>query len=227
MAPSEIVVATGVSRSNVQRILRALKTAGYIDHTARGRYMLAARGFALGLSLASPARLGRIAMPVLSQLQREVSETVNLAVLDGTEVLYVARIATEHFLQVHVEVGSRLPAYCTALGRALLAALPSAQARAVLRASELVAHTPNTLVDIDDIERELDRTRRRGYAVIKEELASGLISVACAVIGPEGQVLAAVNVPVPSVRFSEDIVDTIAPRLQEACLRLSQTLAVC
>ena len=130
----------------------------------------------------------------MEALSARVQESCSIAVLDGVDVVYVHRVATHKIMSVSLVPGSRLPAYCTSMGRVLLAALPEDEARAVLRASPIVPHTRRTLTDVDALLAQLARTRQQGWALVDQELEEGLISIAAPLIGRGGQVLAAINV---------------------------------
>lgn len=201
-SPQELVAATGLDRSTLQRLLRTLVSAGYAERLGRGRYAVGSRALRLGVRLTDSHHLGRVSRPYLLRLQAEVNETVNFAVLDGTDVVYVARLATGQFLSINIDIGTRLPAYCTSLGRAILAALPDEQARAVLERSDRAPLTPQTKVDVEELMRELGTVRKRGYAYTEAELEAGLESAAAAVRGVGGAVVGAINISVPGARVS-------------------------
>ena len=201
-SPQDLLRTTDLDRSTLQRLLRTLVTAGYAERLARGRYAIATQALSLGVRLTQSHHLGRVSRPYLLELQRDVDETVNLAVLDGTEVVYAARLATGQILSMNIDIGSRLPAYCTSLGRAILAYMPSDQARAVLERSDRQQFTPKTKTDIDELMAELERIRTRGFAYTEAELELGLHSVAAPVRGAGGVVLGAINVSVPAARVT-------------------------
>jgi IclR family pca regulon transcriptional regulator len=224
-SPQELVEETGLDRSTLQRLLRTLVSAGYADRLERGRYAVATAGLSLGVKLSQSSHLARVSRPYLVELQRSVGETVNLAVLTGTDVTYVARLATQRILSINIDVGTRLPAYCTSLGRAILAALPEDQARTILQRSELTRLTERTIVDSEAIMKRLERVRTQGFALTEAELEPGLCSVAAPVIGPGATVVGAVNISVPLARVTSALLKReMAPKLTDATRRMSAAL---
>jgi len=224
-SPQELVHATGLDRSTLQRLLRTLVSAGYAERLGRGRYAVGSQALRLGVRLTDSHHLGRVSRPYLQRLQAEVDETVNFAVLDGTDVVYVARLATGQILSINIDIGTRLPAYCTSLGRAILAALPTDQARAVLERSDRAELTPQTIVDVDEIVDELAAIRQRGYSYTEAELEQGLQSAAAAVRGVGGAVVGAINISVPGARVSgAELEREMVPALIEVAAAFSADL---
>lgn len=218
----QVADKTGLDRATIHRVLRTLLEAGYLSRVNRGEYVLSARGFALGLTLTTSYRLAEVALPAMRELQSKIGETVNLAVLEGADVLYVQRLPTTRILSISLQVGSRLPAYCTSLGRAILAFISRDEALAILARSERRALTEHTITELAPLERELDRIRQCGYAVTDSELELGLRSVACPIRNCSGAAIAAMNVSVPAARFDgRSVLTTLLPPLAEACADLS------
>lgn len=225
LTPQDVCDRTDLDRSTVQRLLRTLAGAGYVDRIGHGKYTIGARSVTLGMNLMRSERLATVATPVLQKLQRDVGETVNLAVLDGSDVVYIARIATNQILAVNLAIGSRLPVSCTSLGRAMLAFLPPAEARQRLEHSDRTKRTAKTLTAIDEIERELAKVAEDGFAVTDEELEWGLRSTAAPVFDALGEVVAAINVSVPAARVAVETLELrIGPRLKAAARELSEIL---
>jgi IclR family pca regulon transcriptional regulator len=224
-SPQSLAAATGLDRSTLQRLLRTLVHAGYAERVERGRYGIAAPALSLAVRLMDAPHLRRVTMPHLAALQRDVGEIVNLAVLSGVEVVYIARIAPRSILSINLEVGSRHPASCTSLGRAILAWLPEEQSRAVLMQSELRQFTPKTLTDPDAIMEALRVARRRGFALVDQELELGLRAIAAPVLGPNGGVIGSVDVSVSSAAMTAaELQRGIAPRLMSATAAMSADL---
>ena len=135
--------------------------------------------------------------PWLDALSEELGESSSVSILDGAEIVYVARAAQRKVMSIALMPGSRLPAYCTSMGRVMLAALPEVQARDIL-AAELPARTSHTLTDAGAILQELARVRAQGYAVIDQEVELGLRSIAVPVLNARGKVVAALNFGLPA-----------------------------
>jgi IclR family pca regulon transcriptional regulator len=224
-SPNELIEATGFERSRVARTLRTLVAAGYVERRRRGLYSVAPRSVALGARLGNASHLRQVAEPYLMALQTVVHETVNLAVLDGKDVIYLARHATARILAINLQVGSRLPAYCTSLGRAILAYLPAEQTRIILEQSDRRSLTDRTIIDVEQLVAHIEGVRQRGYAVTDGELEQGLRSAAAPVFTAENYVVGAVNVSVPSPRVSLDALrDEIVPALLRCTSELSRAL---
>jgi IclR family pca regulon transcriptional regulator len=165
------------------------------------------------------------AQPCLDQISKTLGESSSLAVLEEDQVLYVARAAASRVMSVSLSAGSRLPAYCTSLGRVLLAHLPEAELDAYLARVTLTARTPNTITDVDALRAELARVREQGYAANNEELELGLRSIAVPVRGAAGRVLAALNVGAQAIRVTpERMVEEFMPVLRQGAQELSVLL---
>lgn len=223
---AEIVQRSGLERTAVHRILRTLVIEGFLVRHGRGHYEVAPRGLALGLALSRGNRLAAIAGPIMRELQASVREAVNLAVLDGVEAVYVARVESARFLSDNHAVGSRVPAYCTSLGRALLAFAPEADARATLERSERRQVTERTVTSVDELMALLGEVRHQGYAMVCSELELGLRCIAAPVRSATGEAIAAMNVSVPETRVADraDGLAELAPALLRATDRLSLEL---
>jgi len=169
--------------------------------------------------------LRKVASPYLEAASKEIGETVNLAILDGTEIVYVERIKTQQILNINLQVGSRLPAYCTSMGKAMLAFLPESRLKEILEKTDAVALTPYTITRKEDLKKELQKVKAQGFAMNNEELSIGLRSVAAPVRNAKGEVIAAVNIAVPSIRVSLKKLETVfAKKVMETADRISMIL---
>jgi IclR family pca regulon transcriptional regulator len=189
-----------------------------------GRYRLHLKALDLGSAFLGSLKLPSLALPHLEALARDTMEAASMGVLDGAEVVYIARAATRRWMSTNLQVGSRLPAYCTSLGRAILAYLPLEEARRLLQGVSMTAHTEYTVTEPEVLLRMLGEVRRRGYAWNNEELEIGLRSVA-APVRRAGGVVAAINVSAASARISADRMETeFVPRLLEAAEKVSHAI---
>jgi IclR family pca regulon transcriptional regulator len=180
----------------------------------------------LGYAYLHTASLPNVVQPLLEQLSRETDESCSASVLDGQAIVYIARASRRRVMSINLSVGSRLPAYCSSMGRVLLANMPPERARAVLLASELRRFTPTTLVDVDRLMAELVTVRAQNYAIIDEELELGLRSIAVPLINNRGTVVAAINVGAQAARVSlEKMRDVFLPHLLRAQADLRRLLA--
>lgn len=199
---SQIASLAGMSMGSAQRFTHTLWQLGLIRRIPGSKlYDLSPRMLDFAYQYIAGNDLVAHATPFLQQLSIETEETVNLTVLDGTDVIFVQRIVSRHVLTPEVTVGTRLPAYCTSSGLAILAALPAAEARAVLDASERVEHTQYTVTDNEKILQRLRDIRTLGYAHTENELYLGDISTAVAVVDADGYPLGAINVAVAQARW--------------------------
>ncbi len=219
---AQISHKTGIPRAAVRRCLHTLKQLGYADSDANN-FSLKPKILTLGYSYLSSTPLTVSALPYLNQISRTLNESCSLAVLDENEVLYVARSATSRIMSVALNTGSRLPAYCTSLGRVMLAYMPADALDAYLARTELKAYTHRTVVSPERIREILDGVRENGYAIVEEELEVGLRSIAVPVRGASGNVVAALNVGAQATRVtSKQMKEQFLPVL----LRGAQELAV-
>jgi len=192
---------TGIPRAAVRRCLHTLRELGYVD-AELNNFSLRPKVLTLGYSYLSSTPLTVSAQPYLNSISRTLNESSSLAVLDDGEVLYVARAATSRVMSVALNTGSRLPAYCTSLGRVMLAHLPPAELDAYLAKTRLRAMTKNTVISQKGLREILAGVRADGYAVNDEELELGLRSIAVPVRGAAGTVVAALNVGAQAARVS-------------------------
>ncbi len=210
---TELSCRLSLSKSTIQRLTYTLLCLGYLDRdNETKKFRLGQRAVALGLSIVKHSDLRKVAFPYLEKASKEIGETVNLAILDGTEIVYVERIKTQQILNINLEVGSRLPAYCTSMGKAMLAFLPKKELEDLLKEMTLRPHTSNTITSKEVLLRELEKVRRRGFATNNEELSNGLRSVAAPVRDAGGRVIAAVNIAVPSSRVQLKRLETVLAR---------------
>ena len=229
MTLSEVSQQTGLSRATARRFLLTLVELGYVR--TDGRYFeLTALVLALGYSYLSGQTLPQLAQPVLEDLSREISESTSASILDGTEIVYIARIHTRRLMRVGIAVGTRFPAYATSMGRVLLAGLPDARLEDYLAEVELVPLTDRTITDRNLLREEVLRVRAAGAAVVDQELEAGLRSVAVPVRGPGGDVVAALNTSMQASLGTgsgtlEEAAAQVLPQLQAASAKITAALA--
>ncbi|MFJ4974289.1 IclR family transcriptional regulator C-terminal domain-containing protein [Streptomyces coeruleorubidus] len=202
---SEVARACELTRAAARRFLLTLADLGYV-HTDGRRFRLSPRVLELGYSYLAGYTLPQIAEPHLEQLVGRVRESSSLCVLDGDDIVYVARVPTRRIMSASITVGTRFPAYVTSVGRVILAHLPDEDVEARLARAELKPLTPRTVATPQALRTELRRVRRQGYAVVDQELEEGLRSVAAPVRDRDGEVVAAVNIAVHAGRNSVDSV---------------------
>jgi IclR family pca regulon transcriptional regulator len=224
---SELSRELGLGRSTTHRYVATLALLGYLQQDAdTKRYRLGLRVLDLGFSALNSMELREISAPYLQRLSDETGHTVNMAILDGNDVVYIERCRSaregQRSIDLNLHVGSRLPAYCTSLGKALLAYLGDGEREAVVAASELVQRGPNTLTDRDELARNLKRVRETGLAINDEELAYGLRSIAAPVRAQDGRAVAAINIAAHRSMVSMgDLVARLGPPLKATAAEIS------
>ncbi len=196
---------TGLARAAARRFLLTLQDLGYVRSDQR-RFALTPRVLELGYSFLSSLTLPEIAQPHLRDLVQRVHESSSISVLDGPDIVYVAREPTRRIMTVAISVGTRFPAYATSMGRVLLAGLTPDGLEAFLARAELKPLTPTTVTDAASLRAELDRIREQGWALVDQELEAGLRSIAVPVHDPRGQVVAAVNLSAHASRTTLEAV---------------------
>ena len=199
---SEVARRADLSRATARRVLHTLVDIGYVATNGK-EFALRPRILELGHAYLNSLQLPEVARPHLERLRSEVNESCSVAVLDGTDVVYVARVASRQIMTVAINVGTRFPAYVTSMGRVLLAGLPQDELDEVLARVELEPLTPYTITDPDKLRAELAKVARQGYALVDQELALGLRSLAAPVHDRAGRVTAAVNVSASARRGTQ------------------------
>lgn len=207
MSLSEVVEAAGLDKSSAQRFTYTLHTLGYLkkDPTTR-KFSLSPKVLGLGFSYLNANSMLQQAMPLLYEANRRCGETVNITELLDTEVVFIARVPGQHIISVDIFLGTRVPAYASASGRAILAHLPSNEAATVLDRTDLQKYTRRTIATRTGIERELNQVRSHGYAIAEEQCYIGEISAAAPILDANGYPIAALNVSVPTSRWTADTV---------------------
>lgn len=223
---TEVAGRSGLSRAGARRILLTLQALGYV-HVEGKLFSLTPRILDLGFAYLSSMPIWNLAEPAMQALARQVKESCSAAVLDGTDILYVIRVSTHKIMKINLNVGSRLPAYCTSLGRVLLSALPQDELMQRLQASERTALTKHTVTDIQELAARIAQARRQGWALVNQELEEGLVSLAAPITNRSGQTVAALNISGQANRTSAKVMqDTMLPHLLAAAKTVSDLLAV-
>lgn len=225
---AEIVEAVGLDKSTAFRFVYTLQTLGYLERDPDSkRYRPGLKVLMLGYTALNSLGIAQLARPYLKELSEKTDEATNMALRDGTEIVYVVRISPMQIVNVNLRVGSRLPAHCTSMGKALLANLSRETLRDLLGDGPYEALTPKTITELDALTADLDRVRRQGYAVSDEELVVGARSLAAPIRRTNGDVVAAINVSVSSARLSrQEMEERFAGAVVETAQRISQTLGV-
>jgi IclR family pca regulon transcriptional regulator len=213
---ADVAKITGLPRAAARRCLLTLTQLGYAGTDGRV-FFLRPKVLALGYSFLSSAPLATVLDPVLSQVSRTLEESSSAAVLDEDEVVYIARVATKRIMSLGLNIGSRLPAYCTSMGRVLLASLSNADFEGYLKRVTLKPFTAHTISSKIEFRRTIETIRTTGYALIDQELEIGLRSLAVPIRNPAGVVVAAINVSAQAIRVEPaEMIERFLPVLQAA-----------
>jgi IclR family pca regulon transcriptional regulator len=223
---SEAAAATGLPRATARRCLLTAARQGYVAAEA-SRFRILPRVLELGYARLGQLTLGQLAQPHLERVARTVHESASMAVLDGDDVRYVARAAAGRIMSVDIMVGTRLPAFATSMGRALLSGLSPAARERFLASAPIKPLTPHTVTDRAALLAILESVAQDGYALVDQELEEGLRSMAVPVRDPSGAAVAAVNVSMHAARTGADEARTsVLPVLRAAAKAISADLAL-
>jgi IclR family pca regulon transcriptional regulator len=210
---SQAADIAGLDRATTRRCLLTLAELGYAAYDGKF-FTVTPKVLRLGTGCLATMPLPRIVQPLLDQLSERIGQSTSVSILDETEIVYVARAAQRRVMSIALMPGSRLPAYCTSMGRVLLAALDATGRRRLLEISHIESRTERTLTDSDALLAELEITKQRGYALIDQEVEVGLRSVAVPLLNMRGQTVAALNVGLPAAAASmDDLVQQYLPPL--------------
>jgi len=223
---SDLASAAGLPMPTVYRAVMTLTAEGYLDQLPDGGYRPGVRTLTLGTAALRSLDLVEIAAPKLQQLAERSGETVNLAVLSGDRVLYLVRLRNSDLVTANIQVGSTLPAVHTSIGKLLLSYLDEADLAARITDASFSANSgPNAKLSLAELRGELRTVRDQGWAMQDEELAYGLRSVAAPIIGPDGRVLAGVNLAVQARDWSSQrVVRELRPAVLATCAQISGLL---
>jgi IclR family pca regulon transcriptional regulator len=222
---SEVARETGLTRATARRVLLTLERLGYARSDGR-EFELTPKVLDIGYAYLSSLDLSQIAEADMERLAEHVQESCSAAVLDGREIVYVARMPTKRIMAISLGLGSRLPAFCTSMGRVLLADLREDQVRELLSEVALPQLTSRTITDLDELLNELAVVRSQGWALVDEELEVGLRSVAVALRNGRGTAIAALNVSSSTLRVDlQTLRGDFLPALIQTAERINARLA--
>ncbi len=225
MTLSDVARRTDLSRATARRILYTLASLGYVATDGK-QFSLRPRILELGYTYLSSLGLPEIATPHLEKLTVAVNESSSVALLDDTDIVYVARVATRRIMTVAITVGTRFPAHLTSMGRVLLAGLEPVARAALLDQMDLTPRTHHTITDRRQLEAELARIADQGWALVDQELEDGLRSIAVPLHDTTGRVVAAINVSTTTRRGTPEVIRAeILPHLMAASRDIERDLA--
>lgn len=211
---------TGLTRATARRILLTLTELGYVHQRGRD-FSLTPKVLDLGYSFLSSFHVVELAESSMERLVDEVKESSSMSVLDGEEIVYVARVPTSRIMTIALALGSRLPAYPTSMGRVLLAGLPDVALDDYIARIELEQLTPHTITDPETFRTVIERTREEGFTLVDQELEEGVRSIAAPIRNGRGEVIAAINVSCHASRVDvRRMNEEFRPRLLETAAEI-------
>lgn len=221
---SQVAESTGLDRAGARRFLLTLEKLGYVRREGRS-FHLTPRILELGYSYLSTLPLRSIAEPIVRELVQEVNESSSVSVLDGSDIVYVVRVPVKKIMTITLSIGSRIPAYCTAMGRVLLGGQPAVVMKQLLKDSEITRHTRYTITSRPEIIKVIEADHDKGWSMCNQELEEGICSIAVPLLDREGQIAAAMNITANLSRTTPaEMVSKFLPKLKKAAEKVNVTL---
>ncbi|MAY02789.1 MAG: IclR family transcriptional regulator [Gammaproteobacteria bacterium] len=223
---TEVASRTELARATARRFLHTLHALGYVE--SDGKYFwLSARVLNLGFSYLNSQPLVELIQPYIKEVSEHTGESCSVSVLDLPDVVYIARSLTRQLMSVSLNIGSRLPALSTSMGRVLLAAMPEQEIYKFIKKKKINKFTKHTLTDDSSILNEVLAARSQGYSLVNEELEIGLSSVSVPIINKQGKAVAAINISSqPQKMDKKRLKEELLPSLQQAAAKIAEVLPV-
>ncbi len=221
---SQVAKLSGLPVSTVHRFLMNLESAGYLNCSGTGVYHLGMACFSLGQAALGQLDIRRLSVPYLHQLNTQTRETIHLTVRQGLSAVYVEKLDSPEPLRIYSRIGAAVPLHCTAVGKVILAYMPQDELASILPQVEFKRRTPNSVGSLQELETQLQKVRRSGYACDLEENEAHIRCVAAPIWDHAGAVNAALSITGPAVRMSLTRIRQLAPVVQQAGLRISREL---
>lgn len=220
----DVASQTGINKSTAYRFLAHLEHEGYVFRDASGGYAIGVRLARLASGMSYQTTLCKLSRPILQQLWRATGETVNLAVLDGREVLYLDVMESSHTFRLVSQVGIRRPVYCTALGKVMLAYIPDEEQQYFFTGLKFERFTSQTVKGIQPLRKEFAIIRQRGYSIDNEEAYLGSRCIGAPIFESSGKIAAALSVSGPTTRVTREKVPAFAALAKNAAMTISKSL---
>jgi len=221
---TDVAKRTELNRATARRFLFTLNALGYVESDGK-LFWLSPKILELGYAYLASQPIVDTVQPFIERVSNETGESCSVSVIDGNDVVYIARYLTHHIMSVTLNVGTRLPAFVTSMGRMLLAYKTDEEASEILSNTQLKKFTEHTLVDRDQIKEQLKIVRSQGYSIVNQELEFGLRSIAVPIFNQRGTCVAAINVGTQAGRIGEDeLIERILPSLQRAANDIREIL---
>jgi DNA-binding IclR family transcriptional regulator len=224
LTAKQVTKLSGLPFSTVHRFLVNLESSGYLNCTGEGVYHLGVACFAVGQAALGQLDIRRLSLPYLQELNQQTRETIHLTVRHGLTAVYVEKLDSPEQLRIHSRIGASVPLHCSAVGKVMLAYMPSEERETVLRQLELKRFTTNTVGNLQELRTELHRVEKNGYANDLEEHELHIRCIAAPIWDHSGGVHAALSITAPLVRMPVPRLRQLAPMIQQAGLRISREL---
>jgi IclR family transcriptional regulator, KDG regulon repressor len=224
LSASEIAKLSALPASTVHRFLANLESAGFLNCDANGAYQLGIACVSLGQAARGQLDIRRVSLPYLQELNRRTRETVHLTVRHALSAVYVEKLDSPEPLRIHSRIGASVPLYCTAVGKVLLAHMPETELEKILDQLEIKRLTANTVGNLQELQTQLQRVRKNGYACDLEEHEAHIRCIAAPIWDHAGSVNASLSVTGPAVRLSNARLRQIAPLILEIGRKISREL---
>jgi IclR family transcriptional regulator, pca regulon regulatory protein len=219
---TDVASRIGLTRATARRFLLTLLELGFVRQERR-LFILTPKVLSLGVSYLSNRPIWQSAEPAMQELSRQLNESCSAAVLDGGDVVYVARVAGKRIMSVNITIGTRLPALITSMGRVLLSNLSATALHGYLEETPIQRYTDHTIIDRDALFREIDTARMKGYAIVDQELELGLRSIAVPLRDRAGRAFAGLNISTQAARYSsEALIRDVLPLMRDAARRIEE-----
>lgn len=219
---TDVASRIGLTRATARRFLLTLLELGFVRQERR-LFILTPKVLSLGVSYLSNRPIWQSAEPAMQELSRQLNESCSAAVLDGEDVVYVARVAGKRIMSVNITIGTRLPALITSMGRVLLSNLSATALHGYLEEVPIQRYTDHTIIDRDALFREIDTARMKGYAIVDQELELGLRSIAVPLRDRAGRAFAGLNISTQAARYSsEALIRDVLPLMRDAARRIEE-----
>jgi len=221
----ELCKKTHINTTTLYRLLQTLQNRGFVARDPyTGRYRLGLKLLELGHAVTDQIELRRIVLPFLQELMEKTGETANLVILDEGEAIYIEKVESPASLRMFHRIGKQAPAHATGVGKVLLAALPSEKVTEIMKTKGLCKLTENTITSPEDLQKELEKICKNGFAIDNEECEVGAKCIAAPIRDYTNQVVAAVSISGPSARLSEERLNELIKVVKEAAFKVSQKI---
>ena len=222
---SDVSNCLKINKSTIHRFLASMKYAGFLEQNQENqKYRLSIKLFEIGNRVIARVSISEIAKPIMQVLAERTGETVNLGILDRYEVVYIEKSVSHNNLRMDCPIGGRDPAYCTALGKALLSFQPEEKIKQFLTENSLQGKTANTITEPAALLEELNLIREKGYAVDREELIRGINCIAAPILNNENKAIAAMSISAPKVRINKTVLEANIQELITATQEISRQM---